>query len=115
MLLIDIHELDIVLAQPITFAALKHQIHHIWRIFRLQCQYILVLRAPQHLHERGEVDAQRDVAVTAERGEGFGFEHHGDEGDVGVIHGLEGDAGVIAVEIAVLDEVFDGIDDLVAA
>jgi hypothetical protein len=31
---------------------------------------------------------------------------------VGVIHGLEGDAGVIAVEIAVLHEVLDGIDDL---
>ena len=31
---------------------------------------------------------------------------------MGVIHGLEGDAGVIAVEIAVLHEVLDGIDDL---
>jgi len=26
---------------------------------------------------------------------------------VRVVHGLEGDAGVIAVEIAVLDEIFD--------
>jgi hypothetical protein len=31
---------------------------------------------------------------------------------VGVVHGLEGDTGVIAVEIAVLHEVLDGIDDL---
>jgi hypothetical protein len=31
---------------------------------------------------------------------------------MGVVHGLEGDTGVITVEIAVLDEVFDGIDDL---
>lgn len=31
---------------------------------------------------------------------------------MGVVHGLEGDAGVIAVEIAVLHEVLDGIDDL---
>ena len=31
---------------------------------------------------------------------------------MGVIHGLEGDAGVIAVKVAVLDEVLDGIDDL---
>lgn len=29
-----------------------------------------------------------------------------------VVHGLEGDAGVIAVEVAVLNEVLDGIDDL---
>jgi hypothetical protein len=33
---------------------------------------------------------------------------------VGVVHGLESDAGVIAVEIAVLDEVLDGVDDLAA-
>ena len=32
-----------------------------------------------------------------------------------VVHSLEGDAGVIAVEVAVLYEVFDGVDDLVAA
>jgi hypothetical protein len=32
---------------------------------------------------------------------------------VGVVHGLERNAGVIAVEVAVLDEVLDGVDDLV--
>ena len=31
---------------------------------------------------------------------------------MGVVHGLECDAGVIAVEVAVLHEIFDGIDDL---
>jgi hypothetical protein len=31
---------------------------------------------------------------------------------VRVIHGLEGDTGVIAVEVAVLDKVLDGVDDL---
>jgi hypothetical protein len=31
---------------------------------------------------------------------------------VGVVHGLERNAGVIAVEVAVLHEVLDGIDDL---
>ena len=34
---------------------------------------------------------------------------------MGVVHGLEGDAGVIAVEVAVLDEIFDGVDDLFVA
>jgi hypothetical protein len=33
---------------------------------------------------------------------------------VGVVHGLERNAGVIAVEVAVLDEVLDGVDDLYA-
>ena len=31
---------------------------------------------------------------------------------MGVVHRLEGDTGVIAVEITVLDEIFDGIDYL---
>jgi hypothetical protein len=31
---------------------------------------------------------------------------------VGVVHGLESDTGVIAVEVAVLHEVFDSIDNL---
>lgn len=115
MLLIDVHKLDIIFAQSITFAALEHQIHNIRRIFRLQRQYVLILRASQHLHERSEIDAQRDVTVAAEGREGFGFEHHRDEGDVGVVHGLEGDARVIAVEVAVLYEVLDGVDDLDAA
>jgi hypothetical protein len=29
-----------------------------------------------------------------------------------VIHSLESDTGVIAVEVAVLDEILDGVDDL---
>lgn len=31
---------------------------------------------------------------------------------MGVVHGLKGDTRVIAVEVAVLHEIFDGVDDL---
>ena len=31
---------------------------------------------------------------------------------MGVVHGLESDTGVITIEVAVLNEIFDGIDDL---
>ena len=31
---------------------------------------------------------------------------------MGVVHGLQGNARVIAIEVAVLDEIFDCIDDL---
>ena len=34
---------------------------------------------------------------------------------MGIVHGLKSDAGVIAVEVAVLYEIFDGVDDLKAA
>ena len=112
MLLINIHKFDIVFAQPVTLAALEHQVDNVWGIFGLQCQDVLVLSTSEHLHERAEIDAEGDVAVAAEWRKGFCFEHHRDEGDVRVVHGLEGNAGVIAVEIAILDQVFDGIDDL---
>jgi hypothetical protein len=65
MLLIDIHQLDIVLAQPIRLLALKHQIHHVGRILGLEREDIVVLRGAQHLGQRAQVDAQRQVAVAA--------------------------------------------------
>ncbi len=112
MLLIDIHQLDIILAQPVAISILKDQIDNIRCILRLKGQDILVLGTSQYFHERTQVDAESNVAIAAEWGEGLGFEHHGDEGNVGIVHGLESDAGIIAVEVAVLDQVFDGIDNL---
>ena len=112
MLLVDVHELDVVLAYPVTVRAFKHHVHNIWRIFSLQRKDVLILRAAKHLLQRREVDAERDVAITAERREGLRLEHHGNEGDVGVVHGLQGDARVIAVEVAILDQILDRIDNL---
>ena len=112
MLLINVHQLDIVLAHAVRLVVLEHQVDHVRRVLRLEREDVLVLRASQHLRERGEVDAERDVAVAAEGREGLGFEHHGDEGDVRVVHGLQRDARVVAVEVAVLHEVFDRVDDL---
>lgn len=88
MLLVNVHELDVVLAQTIALAAFKHEIHHIRRIFRLQGEDVLILRAAENFHERRQVDTERKIAVAAKWGEGFSFEHHGHEGDMGVIHGL---------------------------
>ncbi len=103
MLLVDVHKLDIILAQSVAFAALEHQIHDIWGILRLQGQDVFILRAAKHLHQGAQVDTKGDVAVAAKGRKGFGFEHHGNEGNVRIIHGLESDARVIAVKIAILD------------
>ena len=112
MLLVNVHELDVVLAQPVALRALEHQVDDIRRILGFECEDVIVLCAAQDFGEGSEVDAEGKVAVAAEGREGLGLEHHGDESDVGVVHGLERDAGVIAVEVAVLDEIFDGVDDL---
>ena len=73
MLLIDIHELDIVFTKPITLAALEDQVDYVGSVFRLQCQDVLILRASQHLHQRAKVDPQCDISITAEGREGLGF------------------------------------------
>jgi hypothetical protein len=112
VLLINVHELDIILAQPVALSALEDQVDDIRRVLGLESQDVFVLCATQDFCEGGEVDSERKVAVAAERREGFGLEHHGDKGDVGVVHGLERDSRVIAVEVAVLHEILDGIDDL---
>lgn len=103
MLLINIHKLNIILAQPIGLCALKHQIHDIGRVFCFEREDILVVCGAQDFRERGEVDAERDVPVASEGAEGGGVEEHADERYVAVVHGLEGNAGVVAVEVAVLD------------
>jgi hypothetical protein len=112
VLLIDIHQLDVVLANSIRLRIFELQVDHIRCIFRLESEDVFVLSGAQDFGEGGEVDAEGDVAVAAEGGEGFGLEHHGDESNVRVVHRLEGDAGVIAVEVAVLHQVFDSIHHL---
>lgn len=112
VLLIDIHELQVILAQPIVLAALKNQVEDIRSIFSLDGQDVFVLGSAQDFGKGGEVETESDVAIAAVGGERLGLEHHGDQGDVGVVHGLEGNAGVIAIEVAILDQVLDRIDDL---
>lgn len=113
MLLVDVHELDVVLANPVALSALEDQVDNIGSVLRLEGQDVFVLCATEDFCEGGEVDAEGKVAVATEGREGLGLEHHGNEGDVGVVHGLERDTGVIAIEVAVLHEVLDGVDDLV--
>ena len=112
MLLVNVHELDVVLADPGVGVVLEDEVDDIRRILGLQRQDVVVLRSAEHFCERSEIDAEGNVAVASEGREGFGSQQHGDESDVGVVHGLQGDAGVIAVEVAVLDEILDCIDNL---
>lgn len=112
VLLVNVHELEVVLADAVIVAALEDEVEHVGRVVGLERQEVFVLGSAQNPGEGDEVDAEGDVPVAAEGREGLGLEHHGHEGDVTVVHGLERDARVIAVEVAVLDEVLDGVDHL---
>jgi hypothetical protein len=112
VLLVNIHELQVVLAQSVIVAALKNQVEHVRRVFGLEGEDILSPGSAEDLCQGGEVNTQSYVAIAPVWGEALGLEHHRDEGNVGVVHRLERDTGVIAVEVAVLDEILDGINDL---
>lgn len=112
MLLVNVHQLDVVFAQPVRLGTLKHQINDIWRVIRLQSQDIFILSSAEDLSQGDKVDTDRDVAVTAIGGEPFSLQKHGHKRNVGVVHSLKGDSGVIAIEVAVLYEILNGVDDL---
>lgn len=112
MLLVDVHQLDVILADAISCVVLEHQVDNIRRIFSLDCEDVLILGGTKNLGKRSEVDTEGNVAITTERGEGFRAKKHGDEGNVGVVHGLESDARVIAVKVTILDKVLDCVHDL---
>lgn len=112
MLLVDVHELEVVLANTIVAGALEHEVEGVGRILGLQRQDIVVLCRPQDLGQGDEVDAEGDVSVASVRGEAFRLEHHRHEGHMRVVHGLQGDARVVAIKVAVLDKILDGIHHL---
>lgn len=113
MFLVNVHELEVVLADAVVLAALKHQVQDIRCVLGFERQNVLALSSSQHLGQRRQVDTEGNVAVASVGREAFGLEHHRHEGDVRVVHGLQGDARVIAVKVAVLDEILDGVDNLV--
>jgi hypothetical protein len=112
VLLVNVHQLKVVLRNSVVLAVLKNQAQRIGRVLGLERHHVLILRRPENLLQRNKVDSERDVTVTAVESESFRLKVHGDKRDVGVVHSLELDSGVIAVEVAVLNEVLDGIDDL---
>ena len=112
VLLVDVHQLDVVLAEPIHRAALEDEVEAVGRVVGLERHDVVRLSRPKHLGQRGQVDAQRQVPVAAVGREALGPEHHRHQRHVRVVHGLQRDARVVAIEVAFLYEVLDGIDNL---
>jgi hypothetical protein len=76
MLLINIHKLQIILAQSIALAALKHQIENIRRVLSLDSQDIFILGGTENFCEGSKVDTKSHVAIASIRGETLCLEHH---------------------------------------
>lgn len=76
MFLVDIHQLDIILAYPVGLRALEHEVNCVGGVLGLERQDVFVLGGPQNLGQRDQVDSQRDVAVAPVGGEALGAEQH---------------------------------------
>jgi hypothetical protein len=76
MLLINIHKLQVILAQSITLAALEDQIKNIRRVLGLDGQDIFILGGAENFCKGGEVDTKSYVAVASVGGETLCLEHH---------------------------------------
>ena len=112
VLLVDIHKLEVVLAKSVTLAALEQEVEDIWGVLGLESEDVIVLSGAKDLSEGGEVDSKSYVAIASVWREALCLEHHGNQGDVGVVHSLQRNSRVIAVEVTILDQILDGIDDL---
>ena len=67
VLLVNVHELEVVLRDPVRLGALEDEVEDVGRILGLEGEDVLVLGGAQHLGERREVDAEGNVAVASER------------------------------------------------
>jgi hypothetical protein len=112
VLLINIHQLDVIFTETVGLGGLEDEVDNIRRIFSLESEDIVILRSSKDLGQGSEVDTESNVAIAAEGSEHLSLQHHRYQSDVGVVHSLERDAGVIAIEVAVLNEIFNSIDDL---
>ena len=66
MLLINVHQLDVVLADTIVLCALECEVDDIWCILRLECKDVLALCASKDLGEGGQVDTKSEISIAAE-------------------------------------------------
>lgn len=67
MLLVNVHQFDVILADPVAIGALEDNVDNIWRVFGLEGENIVGLSGAEDLLKRGKVDTESDVAVAAER------------------------------------------------
>ena len=72
MLLVNVHQLDIVLADPVAGLIFEDQIDHVGRVLRLDGEHVFVLSRTKHFCERAKVDSQGNVTIAAEGRECLG-------------------------------------------
>jgi hypothetical protein len=65
MLLINIHQLDVVLAYSVCRRALEDEVDDVWAVLGLECKNIAALCSTEDFRKRVKIDAERDIAIAA--------------------------------------------------
>jgi len=112
LLAVNVHEFELKVGNAILPGTLEHQRQGVPVVLGLQGDDIVIPCALENLpHVRG-IEPQADGSVTPEVVEAAGTQTNGHEGDVGVVHGLDGHLVVGAVDVGLLDEVFQRLNEL---
>lgn len=69
VLLVNVHELDVIFADSVTVGALEDDVDDIGRVLGLECENIVRLSSTEDLLQRCEVDTKGNVAVASKGGE----------------------------------------------
>lgn len=90
----------------------KHESDSVASIISFNGNNIIISSALQHLGHIVEIHSHGEVPITAIMLKAFGSEEESDERHVAGIHGLKGEATGGAVEVGIVDELLDGLQDL---
>jgi hypothetical protein len=92
--------------------AFKHERDGVALVFCLQGDDVIIPSTLEHFGHVLQVDAKREVPVTAVVIEASVFEKKGDECNMAGVHGLECNPRLRAVKVSVCNQVLDGFKDL---
>mmetsp|Transcript_2669 Transcript_2669/g.6140 ORF Transcript_2669/g.6140 Transcript_2669/m.6140 type:complete len:268 (-) Transcript_2669:107-910(-) len=103
LFVVNVHEFEFKISNPILSRTLKHQRQRIPLVLRPQRDHIIIPRALQNLAHIRSIEPQRNGTIASKVIESSRAEGHGHEGHVGVVHCLDGDFIVGAVYVGLLD------------
>mmetsp|Transcript_6029 Transcript_6029/g.15552 ORF Transcript_6029/g.15552 Transcript_6029/m.15552 type:complete len:342 (+) Transcript_6029:39-1064(+) len=106
------HRLHLKVADLVVVLTLEQEGDVVGLILALDGDDVVVAGALDHLHEVADVQAHGDVPVAPVVLEPLGLQQDVDQGDVARVHGLERKPIGTAVEVALRDDVLDGIKHL---
>lgn len=91
---------------------LEHERQRISSIFRLEGDHVVISGALENFGQVTRVESEGERSVTSEVIESFGLEGNSHERNVRTVHGLDGELVFAAINVGILNQILDGLNDL---